>query len=95
LKWCHTVHTGSLALGSFVHTIIIVVILMINAADQASTSTNPGARAVGLCVKCCLKCIEDLLDYLNKIAYAYIAISGDNYCTSAYQAFLLNLKYTT
>lgn len=95
MKWCHGVHAGSIAIGSFVHTVIIIVLICIEAADQASTSTNPGARAIGTCVKCCCKCVEEILDYLNKIAYAYIAISGDGYCTSAYQAFLLNLKYTT
>lgn len=95
LKWCHQVHMGSIALGSFVHTCILIIIWTLLAADQASSSGNPGARAVGACVKCCLKCVEDFLDYLNKIAYAYMAISGDRYCTSAYQAFLLNLKYTT
>jgi hypothetical protein len=84
LRWCHKVHMGSIALGSFIHTCILIIIWTLIAAEEASNSGNPAAKAVGHCVKCCLKCVEDFLDYLNKIAYAYMAISGDRYCTSAY-----------
>lgn len=83
-NWCHKVHMGSIALGSFIHSVILIIIWLLLAADEASSKANPVARAVGACVKCCLKCVEDFLDYLNKVAYAYMAISGENYCSSAY-----------
>jgi len=95
MHWCHKIHMGSIALGSFIHSLILIVIFACYAAEEASSSSNPVAKIVGTCVKCCLKCIEELLDYLSKIAYAYMAISGDKYCSSAYKAFLLNLKYIT
>lgn len=44
---------------------------------------------------CCAKCLEDILEYLNKIAYAYMAITGDKYCTAAWNAFIINLKNAT
>lgn len=44
-------------------------------------------------LKACLKCIEELVEYLNKIAYAYMAITGNTYCSSAWNGFLLNIKH--
>jgi len=32
-------------------------------------------------------------DYLNESAFCYIAVTGDNFCTGAMQAFLLKIKY--
>ena len=46
-----------------------------------------------MCLKCCFRCVEDILEYLNKVAYAYMAITGDKYCTSAWNGFLLNIKH--
>lgn len=62
-------------------------------ADTLADSNNPGAKACGMALKCCLKCIEELVEYLNKVAYAYMAISGNNYCGSAWNGFLLNIKH--
>ena len=45
------------------------------------------------CVNCILKCFKSYLNYLNSIAYANMAISGDKYCTSAFNGFILNLKH--
>jgi len=45
------------------------------------------------CLKCCTRCLENLIEYLNKTAYAYMAVSGDSYCTSAWNGFLLHLKH--
>lgn len=46
------------------------------------------------CAECCLKCLEKIADYINKAAYAYMAVSGDSFCTSAWNGFLLNIKHT-
>lgn len=51
------------------------------------------AAIVGVCIKCCLRCVEDFLAYLNVLAYANMAISGDKYCTSAWNGFILNLRH--
>jgi len=47
------------------------------------------------CMAVCCSCVEDLLEYLGKVAYAYMSITGDKYCTSAWNGFLLNLKHCT
>jgi len=40
-----------------------------------------------------MRCIENLVEYIAKTAYAYQAISGETFCKSAWNGFLLNLKY--
>lgn len=45
------------------------------------------------CVGCCLWCLEKIADYINEAAYAYMAVSGDSFCSSAWSGFLLNLKH--
>jgi hypothetical protein len=40
-----------------------------------------------------MKCIEKICDYINKSAYAYMAVSGDSFITSAWNGFLLNMKH--
>jgi len=45
------------------------------------------------CVGCLLWCLEKIADYINEAAYAYMAVSGDSFCSSAWSGFLLNLKH--
>jgi len=40
-----------------------------------------------------LQCIEKICDYIQKSAYAYMAISGDSFCSSAWNGFLLQMKH--
>ena len=46
------------------------------------------------CGACILKCIEKICDYLNSAAFCYMAVTGDSFCTSAWNGFLLNVKHT-
>jgi len=41
-----------------------------------------------------MTCIEKIVDYINKAAYAYMAVSGDSFCKSAWNGLLLNLKHS-
>ena len=64
------------------------------AEAAARDAKEEGPAAIIACVMlCCIKCIEDIVSYINKNAYAYMAISGENYCTSAWNGFLNNLKH--
>lgn len=42
---------------------------------------------------CCLRCMEGAIEALNVLAFANMAISGDTYCKSAWNGFMLNLKH--
>lgn len=89
-------HAGSLALGSFIIALIqFIRVVFAVLAEQAEKASGDNA-AVKIIIKigeCCLKCIEKVTDYINTMAYGYIAVSGDSFCTSAWNGFLLNLKF--
>ena len=89
-------HAGSIALGSLLHTVVfflrIIVDAIVNAAEKES-GNNVAVQIVGCLLRCFVRCLEDLIEYLNTMAYAFMAISGDHYCKSAWNGFILNLKH--
>ena len=44
------------------------------------------------CLACCLKCMERFIKFLNKNAYIQCAITSNNFCVSAKDAFFLILR---
>ena len=42
--------------------------------------------------KCCFWCLEKFMKFLNRNAYIMCAVSGNNFCTSAKDAFFLLLR---
>ena len=88
-------HAGSLAFGSLVHTIVAILRMIVEqAADQIERGqTNLATKILTSCARCLVHCFENIVEYINVTAYAYMAVSGDSYCTSAWNGFLLNLKY--
>ena len=44
------------------------------------------------CVRCCLTCCHRFVKFINKNAYAQIVLTGKNFCSSAFNSFLLILK---
>lgn len=54
---------------------------------------NAVAKCLIGCAKCCLECIERIVDYLSELAFCYMAVTGNSFFTSAWKGFLLNLKH--
>lgn len=88
-------HAGSVALGSLIHTLIAILRAIVDAmVDAANRKTeNAFVMIIGCLLKCCMACIEGWIEWLNTCAYAYMAISGDPYCKSAWNGFMLSLKH--
>jgi len=42
---------------------------------------------------CYLEVLEKITDYINSSAYAYMAVSGESFCVSAWHCFLLQIKH--
>ena len=42
---------------------------------------------------CCVGCLEKLIEYFNKAAYAFMAVTGQPFFSSAWTGFLLNIKH--
>lgn len=83
----HKKHFGSIALGSLIHTIIKMM-------EAALDSKEDDGNAVSNAIQgCCLACLDGVLEALNVLAFANMAISGDTYCKSAMNGFMLNLKH--
>merc|ERR1711865_644301 len=77
-------------LGSLITTIMKIVISIVESSDEG----EDGAAAVlKCCITCILLCVEDALEALNRNAYANMSITGDKFCTSAYNGLMLHLRH--
>jgi hypothetical protein len=89
-------HAGSVALGSLLHTIVFLLRVIVDALTDAAnrkSGQNGIVVLVGCLLRCCVAWLEGVIEYLNATAYAFMSISGDPYCKSAWNGFLLNLKH--
>lgn len=83
-------------MGSFIIALIqFIRIVFQTVAEKAreASGDNAAVKAIICCASCCLKCIEEVCDYISKLAYAYMAVSGEGFCTSAWNGFLLNMTF--
>jgi len=88
-------HGGSLAFGALVHAIVTIVRQIVEAiSDQTERAAgNVLTKLITCCARCLVRCLECCIEFINRGAYAYMAVSGDSYCTSAWNGFLLHLKH--
>jgi len=90
-------HAGSLAAGAFIIAVIqFIRIVFVTLAQQAERASgeNQAVKLVVACANCMLKCLEKICDYINAAAFSYMAVSGESFCSSAWNGFLLNVKHT-
>ncbi|CAH2314470.1 choline transporter 4 [Pelobates cultripes] len=86
-------HTGSLAFGALILTIIQVIRIMLEYLDHKLKDVhNPCTRFLLCCLKCCFWCLEKFIKFLNRNAYIMIAVYGKNFCVSAKNAFNLLMR---
>lgn len=86
---------GTLALGSFVLTIVWTIRAIFEYIGQKVANAAAGNKCTEclLCgIRCCLDCFDRFIRYLNRNAYIYCAISSESFCPSALHSFLLILK---
>jgi hypothetical protein len=91
-KFTFMYHSGSLAVGSFIIALIQfirIIFLTVTQKLKEASGENQLIVCAVKCAECCLKCIEDVCEYISKAAYAYMAVSGDNFFNSALNGFCL------
>lgn len=82
-------HMGTVAFGSFLITLLQIprIILAYITEKLKSYEDNQIVKGILYCCSCCLWCLENFLQYLNRNAYAVTAYKGTAYCSSAKTAF--------
>ncbi|CAM4639671.1 unnamed protein product [Lepidochelys olivacea] len=86
-------HTGSLAFGALILTIVQLIRILLEYLDhKLKGAQNPFTRCLLCCLRCCFWCLEKFIKFLNRNAYIMIAIYGKNFCTSAKNAFKLLMR---
>ncbi|XP_048101785.1 choline transporter-like protein 2 isoform X2 [Alosa alosa] len=86
-------HTGSLAFGSLILSIIQVIRVLLEYLDhKLKGAQNKCTKFLLCCLKCCFWCLEKFIKFINRNAYIMVAIYGKNFCTSARDAFFLLMR---
>jgi len=62
-------------------------------ASGSDGEGNAVAAACACCIKTCLSCIEEIVDMLSRASFSYMSITGEPYCTSGKNGFLLFFKH--
>lgn len=95
-KWAWVNNFGSLAFGSLlvaiIFTIRVIAYYLFKKAEKMSND-NALVKCISCLVQCFLKCLEDIIEYITKAAYAFMALSGQSFCYSAYNGLLLQMKH--
>jgi hypothetical protein len=91
-KMAFRYHFGSLAFGSLILAIVQFLELMVEAFKK-QTEAAGGQNKLTECIinflRCCLACVERIVEFINKTAYIQIAIRGKNFCYAAKDGFEL------
>lgn len=85
-------HLGSLAIGSFIMTLVKIlqaIMVFIEAKLKEAASENAMLGCIIKCAHCCLACIKRMVEYINLKVYIQIALTGNSFCNAAYEAFCL------
>lgn len=94
-KWTYFYHAGTLAFGSLILTIVVIIrgiFEYIGNKLEGATGGNGCTRCLLGCMRCCLDCFDRFIRYMNRNAYIYCAIQCESFCPSALHSFLLILK---
>lgn len=87
-------HIGSLAFGSFLLSLVILVkwILVLLSKINPAAKENEVIGFCFKCVICCVQCLERFVKFLDHQAYIRIALTGEGFCSAAQSAFEIMLS---
>ena len=93
--WSIRYHMGSLAFGAFLLAVIqFIKFLLMYVVHYVENLKKKGIENkmvswILKCLVCCVSCFERFIKYISSLGYAYLAISGKNFCGSCANAFVL------
>lgn len=86
-------HLGTVAFGALIIAIVRVIRVILEYIDQKLKKfDNPVTKCLMCLCKCFCWCLENFLKFINKNAYIMCAVHGQNFCTSARDAFSLLMR---
>merc|ERR1712051_713453 len=83
------------AFGSLIQAIVWAIRVIFEYIANKVEAADPGngcTKCIVGCLRCCLAWFDRFIRYINRNAYIYCALSGEGYCTSAINSFILILK---
>jgi hypothetical protein len=91
-------HFGTVVFGALIISIIRFIKYTILYIAQKQEEYFEGVDGgVSACILksalCIVQCFETIADYVNESAFSFCAITGDNFCTGAQQALMLQIKH--
>lgn len=92
--WVFRYHLGSIAMGAFLIALVqfIRIIFEYYKAQLDKAKENKVVKILLCLTSYLLDCLERFIKFISKNAYIQIAITGKNFCSSAWNAFCLILK---
>jgi hypothetical protein len=94
-KWLSKYHLGSIAFGA----LVIAIMQMIKVAFEYIRrkysdliGNNIVMKVIVCCVRCCIWCLDAIVKHITKNAYIQIALTGENFCKSAWLSFWLIVR---
>ena len=93
--WSIRYHAGTLAAGSLILAIVWMIRAIfeyVSKKMEDATGENGCTKCLISCIRCCLACFDRLIRYINRNAYIYCALTGESFCSSALNSFILILK---
>lgn len=95
LWWSLRYHLGSLGFGALLLAIIqfvkFVLMYLVHYIQELQKKGIESKMLIWFvkCMVCCISCFERVIQYISSLGYAYLAISGKNFCVSCSKAFTL------
>ena len=92
--WVFRYHLGSIAFGAFLIALVQMIRILFeyykNQIEKLDKE-NKIIKVVLWCTSYLLMCLERFIKFISKNAYIQMAITGKNFCMSAWNAFILIL----
>ena len=95
IRWVWRYHLGTIALGAMIIAICQTIRVVFEYYRRKIQSAAPSklVKALLCLTGYLLWCLEKCIKYITKNAYIQCAVGGENFCTSAWNAFTLMIKH--
>ena len=93
--WLTKYHIGSIAFGSLIIAIMQMIKVLFEYIRRKYSdliAKNLVMKLIVCCVRCCIWCLDACVKHITKNAYIQIALTGENFCKSAWLSFWLIVR---